>query len=64
VTPFAFNNIGKGIALGLNHLQKLKDGERLDSFRSAEDDFGADPADFEDEADAGEADAGPASDFE
>jgi hypothetical protein len=65
VTPFAFNNIGKGIALGLNHLQKLKDGERLDSFRSAEDDFGADPAEFEDEAaDAGDATESAASDFE
>ncbi len=26
VTPFAFNNIGKGIALGLNHIQKLMEG--------------------------------------
>lgn len=32
VTPFAFKNIGEGIALGLNHIQKLKDGERLDSY--------------------------------
>lgn len=65
VTPFAFNNIGKGIALGLNHLQKLKDGERLDSFRSAEDDFGSDPAEFEEEAaDAGEAEAAAAEDFD
>jgi hypothetical protein len=63
VTPFAFNNIGKGIALGLNHLQKLKDGDRLDSFRSAEDDFGADPAEFDEEADAGEEAAGAAEDF-
>ena len=46
VTPFAFNNIGKGIALGLNHLQKLKEGERLDACTSPEDDFGADPAEF------------------
>ena len=52
VTPFAFNNIGKGIALGLNHLQKLRDGERLDSFRSAEDDFGSDPAEFDEETEA------------
>jgi hypothetical protein len=47
VTPFAFNNIGKGIALGLNHLQKLKEGERLDACTSPEDDFGADPAEYE-----------------
>jgi hypothetical protein len=64
VTPFAFNNIGKGIALGLNHLQKLKDGERLDSFRSAEDDFGADPVEFEDEVDGAEGTSAAAADFE
>lgn len=45
VTPFAFKNVGKGIALCLNHIQKLKDGERLDGFRSAEDDFGSEPVD-------------------
>jgi len=44
VTPFAFNNKGKGIALGLNNLQKLGEGQRLDAFPSAEDDFGADSA--------------------
>jgi hypothetical protein len=47
VTPFAFNNIGKGIALGLNHLQKLRDGERLDAFTSTEDDFGADLVEYD-----------------
>ena len=47
VTPFAFNNKGKGIALGLNHLQKLKEGERLDACASPENDFGADPAGYE-----------------
>lgn len=57
VTPFAFDNISKGIALGLNHLQKLRNGERLDSFRSAEDDFGSDPEEFDEEADSGEVDA-------
>jgi Protein of unknown function (DUF2815) len=49
VTPFSFNNKGKGIALGLNNLQKLGDGPRLDAFSSAEDDFGADPAEFADD---------------
>lgn len=63
VTPFAFNNIGKGVALGLNHIQKLKDGERLDSFRSAEDDFGADPAEFEEDAGGEEVGADAADDF-
>jgi hypothetical protein len=64
VTPFAFTNIGKGIALGLNSLQKLKEGERLDNVRSADEDFGSDPAEFEAEV---EADAGgkeEAADFE
>ena len=46
VTPFAFNNIGKGIALGLNSLKKLQDGARLDNVRSAQDDFGSDPEEF------------------
>lgn len=49
VTPFSFNNKGKGIALGLNNLQKLGDGPRLDAFSSAEDDFGSDPAEFADD---------------
>ena len=53
VTPFAFNNIGKGIALGLNSLKKLSEGERLDSVRSAADDFGSDAEEFADEGDAG-----------
>lgn len=52
VTPFAFNNKGKGIALGLNNLQKLGDGPRLDAFSSAEDDFGSDPAEFAGDDDA------------
>lgn len=66
VTPFAFNNMGKGIALGLNSLKKLSEGERLDSVRSAADDFGSDAEEFADEGDAGgEAGAAAdASDFE
>jgi len=64
VTPFAFDNIGKGIALGLNHIQKIKDGERLDSFRSAAEDFSTDPAEFEDAGeDAGASAAESAEDF-
>lgn len=42
VNPYAFNNIGKGLALGLGNIQKLKDDERFDGFTSAEDDFGED----------------------
>ena len=64
VTPFAFNNIGKGIALGLNHLKKLADGERLDSMRSAEDDFGADTEEFADESADAEAGAEAPADEE
>jgi hypothetical protein len=62
VTPFA-NKQWKSLSLGLNNLQKLGDGTRLDAFSSAEDDFGSDPAEFAgDEGD--EADGGGASDFE
>ena len=35
VMPFA-NSRSKSLAIGLNHLQKLGDGPRLDGFRSAE----------------------------
>lgn len=37
---YAFNTSGnKGIACGLNHIQKIKDGEPLGSVTRAEDDF-------------------------
>ena len=43
VNFYAFNVSGnKGIACGLNNLQKLEDGERLSGGASAEDDFGDD----------------------
>ena len=43
ITFYAFNNNGnKGIACGLNHLQKIRDGEPLGSKASAESDFGDD----------------------
>lgn len=46
VTAFAYDNSGnKGISFGLNNVQKLKDGERLDGRRSAEDDFKDVPVD-------------------
>ena len=49
---FPFNSNGnKGIAVGLNNVQKLKDGEHLGAAAaSAEDDFGGDN-DFEDDED-------------
>jgi hypothetical protein len=48
VNFFAFNTAGnKGVACGLNHLQKLSDGEPLGNTSKAEDDFNDD---FQDEA--------------
>lgn len=41
---YAFNVNSKGIACGLNNLQKLEDGERLAGCSSAEEDFGGDNA--------------------
>lgn len=41
---YAFNVQSKGIAAGLNNLQKLEDGERLEGGSSAEEDFGGDNA--------------------
>jgi hypothetical protein len=43
VNPYAFDNIGKGLAIGLVNLKKLADGDRFDGFTSAEDDFGSEP---------------------
>lgn len=43
ITFYAFNNSGnRGIACGLNNLQKVRDGEPLGSKASAEDDFAID----------------------
>lgn len=48
ITFYAFNSNGnKGIACGLNNLQKIADGEPLGSRKRAEDDF----ADLDDEDD-------------
>ena len=44
VNFYAFNTNGnKGVACGLNNLQKLADGERLSGGSSAEEDFGQSP---------------------
>lgn len=40
ITFYAFNVQSKGIAAGLNNIQKLEDGEQLAGGSSAEDDFG------------------------
>lgn len=46
VNPYAFNNIGKGLAFGLGNLKKLKDDQSFEGFTSAEDDFGGEDEDF------------------
>lgn len=45
ITAYAYDNVGKGVALGLQNLQKIKDGERLDSRTNPEDDFGGEGVD-------------------
>lgn len=39
VNIFAYNQKAKGVSLGLNNIQKIKNGERLDTRVKAEDDF-------------------------
>jgi hypothetical protein len=39
VTVYSYDNKGKGVALGLMNVQKVKDGERLDSRTDAAEDF-------------------------
>jgi len=39
VTAYAYDNVGKGVAFGLHNLQKVADGERLDSRTDASEDF-------------------------
>lgn len=45
VTIYSYNKKGKGISLGLNNLQKVADGERLDSRTDAAEDFAGTPVD-------------------
>ncbi len=40
VTAYSYDNKGKGVALGLQNLMKVKDGDRLDSRTDAAEDFG------------------------
>ena len=40
ITAYSYDNKGKGVAFGLQNLQKVKDGERLDSRTDATEDFG------------------------
>lgn len=39
VVAFAFDNKGKGVAFGLNNVQKVRDGARITSRTEASDDF-------------------------
>lgn len=50
VNPYAFNNIGKGLALGLGNIKKLKDDKSFEGFTSADDDFGSEEEDFVDDS--------------
>lgn len=64
VNPYWFNNIGKGVALGLGNLQKLKDDQSFEGFTSADDDFGAEGDDrFGGEDEAGGDAGAPDDDF-
>jgi hypothetical protein len=49
VSVFAYENVSKGVGLGLSNLQVVKKGPRLDGRKSAEQDF----ADYKEEADVG-----------
>lgn len=46
VNPYAFDNIGKGLAIGLGNIKKLKDDKSFEGFTSAEDDFSGEEEDF------------------
>lgn len=58
VTVYSYDNKGKGVALGLMNVQKIADGERLDSRTDAADDFeeGIDDECMDSEASDGEVD--------
>lgn len=47
VTVYTYTTKSKGVAIGLQNLQKIKDGPRLDARTNASDDFG-DDADLDD----------------
>lgn len=51
VTVYSYDNKGKGVALGLMNVQKVKDGDRLDSRTDAAEDFEDDIEDLDDGGD-------------
>ena len=49
ITPYAYNNVGKGYALGLNNIQLLKwDTPRIDGRTSASEDFDSEESEYDD----------------
>src|SRR3989304_900922 len=54
VTVYHYDNKGKGVALGLLNIQKVKDGERLDSRTNAADDFQDQDSEWLDQDEAAE----------
>jgi hypothetical protein len=64
VNPYAKTQ-WKSVSIGVNNLQFVRDGERLDGVTSAEEDFGSDPLEFADDglglddATGGESDGEP-----
>lgn len=55
ITCYSYDNKGKGVAFGLQNLQKIADGERLDSRTDAAEDFDSD-VDDDRWSDAGDGD--------
>ena len=48
VTPYAYNNVGKGYSIGLNNIQLLRwDTSRIDGRTSASEDFSSEDDEFE-----------------
>jgi hypothetical protein len=64
VNVYSYNNKGKGVALGLRNIQKVKDGPRLDNRASAQEDFDDEiDSDWLDQDDDFDADNGDNDDF-
>ena len=53
VTVYAYDNKGKGVALGLHNIQKLGEGENFSGRAAADEDFGDDASEVWDDPEAG-----------
>lgn len=53
VTVYAYDNVGKGIALGLHNIQKLGEGESFSGRAAPDEDFGDDASEVWDDPEAG-----------